>query len=186
VFSRLDDDVQVTFPDDSNVVDVLATRVPDDTTYPPLPNWVATFTIDVEGPPKTRLLLGTGLIPLCIRLPPTTPNPNDLIMVQYDLLGDVDQDGIVHQRDASRVIRAMYTRPGDKKWDRSADLNHDRRITMEDLDIVLDNMWETQPTWVRIPSIVLIVDPTGDGPSADDYIIVCGFPDHFSGWGIRR
>jgi hypothetical protein len=181
------DEIQVRFPDDSNIVNVFAQPEENDgSVYDYLDDAEVIYTINVQGPPRKLPFLGTGLVPLCIRLEYVPPQPRQLYMVQFILLGDVDHDGIVHQRDASRVIRAMFTRPGDKKWDRNADIDHDRQITMDDLTIVLENMWETEKQWVRIPSLVLIVDVGPPGLGGDDFVVVCGFPDHFSGWGIRR
>jgi hypothetical protein len=163
-------ELQVAFPDGSSIDTYSASRNPPGIP-PPSAEFPTFYNIDVTG------TFGTDLIVLCIRLAPAPLNPRQLHLVQYTILGDVNDDGEVTPKDTLLIIRAMNHQPGDKKWNRRYDLNHDRQIDLQDVVICLQRQGQTQPMWEPIPTIVKVFN---------NFIIVCGFPDHFSGWGIRR
>ncbi len=52
------------------------------------------------------------------------------------LLGDINQDGVADMKDMAIVGKAFYTRPGDSRWNASADLDFDNVVDMTDMSIV--------------------------------------------------
>jgi CSLREA domain-containing protein len=51
--------------------------------------------------------------------------------------GDLNRDGTVDGRDVRVVARALFSRPGQMRWDTTADINTDGRVDLQDLFIVL-------------------------------------------------
>ena len=53
---------------------------------------------------------------------------------------DLNGDGKVTGRDVSIVARALFSQPGDKRWNPIADLNHDDAVDLGDLKAVIDSL----------------------------------------------
>lgn len=51
--------------------------------------------------------------------------------------GDLNRDGTVDGRDVRVVARALFSRPGQMRWDTTADINTDGRVDRQDMFIVL-------------------------------------------------
>ncbi len=51
--------------------------------------------------------------------------------------GDLNRDGTVDGRDVRVVARALFSRPGQMRWDTTADINTNGRVDLQDLFIVL-------------------------------------------------
>jgi hypothetical protein len=62
--------------------------------------------------------------------------PGDSVPLASGCLGDVNGDAVVSLLDGFLVFRALWSRPGDRRWNPAADLNNDDRVTLLDLAIV--------------------------------------------------
>jgi len=111
-----------------------------------------------------------------------TYNPNGLSIAQQEKLrmdqtdglplGDVNKDGVVNAKDLALALLALGSTPGSPRWNPNADLNHDGKVTREDVNIVLQNMGKG--TWTDITVRVDIQNH-----------IVYGATDHFSYFGVH-
>jgi len=70
--------------------------------------------------------------PTATPTPTPTPTPEGCV--------DLDDDGRVSGRDISIVARALFSQPGDKRWNPVADLNDDARVNLSDLFVVLSSL----------------------------------------------
>jgi Ca2+-binding EF-hand superfamily protein len=50
---------------------------------------------------------------------------------------DLNGDGKVDGRDIAIVARALFTRPGSRHWNPVADVDHDGKVTLHDLFLVI-------------------------------------------------
>jgi hypothetical protein len=84
--------------------------------------------LEVEGPPPTPT-------PTPTHTPTTTPTATPTPIP--GCLGDVNGDGAIDLRDVLRVATHMGTHAGGRRYDPRFDLNHDGRVNVVDLLIVL-------------------------------------------------
>jgi hypothetical protein len=174
VFNPLEGDpdrIQLSFPELSTV-----TVTADITARAPKDAIGDVFDITVTGSQ------GTGLPTLCIRMDieDLPKKPVELHLVRYDYAtDDVNHDGRVTGDDLTDVAYAIYLGTYDPRYD------VDRNGILDANDLLechaqIGDIW----TWTEIDSIVHPVDANQDGYI--DFVMMCGFPEDFSGWGIRR
>ncbi|MGA2284857.1 MAG: dockerin type I domain-containing protein [Dehalococcoidia bacterium] len=72
--------------------------------------------------------------------PMPTSIPTSTVVPPSRCPGDVNHDGRVDWRDAFIVMNAMFSRPGQPRWNPAADLNGDKRIDWSDLEIVFRSL----------------------------------------------
>jgi len=112
------------------------TPTPTDTPTPtptetPTPTPTETYT---PTPTETYTPTATATdAPSPTDTPTVTPSPTPPL----ECRGDVDRDGDVDVRDLVLVAKALFTRPGQSRWNPAADVNDDGRVNVEDLMIVL-------------------------------------------------
>jgi hypothetical protein len=102
----------------------------DSADWTPTPTSTPTPT-DTPTPTPTFTATATAT---ATRTPTASPTPPSACQ------GDVNGDGHVSLRDALIVTQALFTRPGDRRWNPAADLNRDGRVDARDLEIVLRSM----------------------------------------------
>ena len=67
----------------------------------------------------------------------------DILVTGSDRLpGDVNGDGRVNSADIILVGKALYTEPGDPKWNPDADVNQDGRISAADIVLIGKHLFE--------------------------------------------
>jgi hypothetical protein len=66
--------------------------------------------------------------------------PGDGVLLAFGCLGDVNGDGAVSIADVTRVLRAMFTKPGHRRWNEAADVNNSGRVDSNDLTIVIRSL----------------------------------------------
>ena len=66
--------------------------------------------------------------------PNATPTPSPQGCV------DPNGDGKVNGGDIAVMARALFTRPGDRRWNPVADVNHDGQVDLMDLFLVIKSM----------------------------------------------
>jgi len=54
--------------------------------------------------------------------------------------GDINNDGHVGLDDVARVVRALYSSPGNPRWNPAADINRNGTVDPFDLLIVLGSL----------------------------------------------
>ncbi|MGH7787744.1 MAG: PQQ-dependent sugar dehydrogenase [Candidatus Binatia bacterium] len=115
------------------VVNPTTTRTPRDTrTSTATKTASATKTsTQTRVPTNTRSATRT---PTETRKPSPTPTPRP------PCRGDVDGDGDITPADAARLIYALFTEPGQPRWNPNADLTHNGRVDLIDLAILLDSL----------------------------------------------
>ena len=87
--------------------------------------------------------------------------PGETLSLANGCLGDVDGDGVVSLHDVQLVLRALLSRPGQRRWDPSADFNSDGRIDGTDLTLVLASL--ANPVCRGEPPPTCDGDVDGDG-----------------------
>jgi hypothetical protein len=88
-------------------------------------------------------------------------------------IGDVNHDGKVDLKDTLIVTLALGSKLGKPRWNAAADLNNDGIIDSKDLGIVIKHFGES--SWV---DITYSIDTLNN--------VICGYTDHFSGFGVHR
>ena len=62
--------------------------------------------------------------------------PGEAVSLAFGCLGDVNGDGAITLIDLARVFGALFTHPGQRRWNPAADLNRDARVDLTDVAIV--------------------------------------------------
>lgn len=163
--------VQITFPEGSDIQDVTATEL---TGCPLFPKQIKSmFAITMDGDYDSN----DGDIRVCISYDPTIiRNPKKLVLVRFDddLVGDLNCDGIVNGRDISIIARALNTQPSDPKWNPICDINTPPDSVINLVDKGIAQASRGQTAWTVVPSTVDEVE-----------FMVCGDTQVLSIWGIR-
>jgi len=73
----------------------------------------------------------------------TTDNNKTDGWVMVTILGDINGDRVVDVVDLTIASLALWSKPGDPKWNSDADLNGDNLIDIVDLTLVTIHYWET-------------------------------------------
>jgi hypothetical protein len=107
------------------------TPVPPTATFTPTPTKTHTPTPTNTHTP-TPVQPTATFTPTPSAGPTATPVPSEC----YDL----DGDGRVTGRDVAIVARALFSHPGDRRWNDSADVNDDERVDLRDLFVVIRSL----------------------------------------------
>jgi hypothetical protein len=110
-------------------------------------------------------------------LPPGT-DENALTLWHYEpapAVGDVNGDGKVNLIDILKIMLALGTVPGNRRWNPACDLNSDGRVDLKDLLIALKNYGKTATAWVNVTTRV---DTTNN--------VVYGETPNFPPFGVRK
>jgi hypothetical protein len=113
--------------------------------------------------------IGTSISTRCHR-----PQPGSIRLLRYDPLPtDVDKDGRVDWKDVRRVLKAMDSCVGSRRYDPACDINHDGVVNYKDLLLVMKDLGKS--AWTDITTFV---DTTNH--------LVYGETGHFSGIGVHE
>jgi hypothetical protein len=97
-----------------------------------------------------------------------------LMLLRYDALAtDVSKDSKVDVRDVCKVLMALGSSPGSRRWNPACDVNHDGVINCKDLLAVLKDLGKS--AWTNITTFV----------DTQNHLIY-GETGRFSGIGIHR
>ena len=105
---------------------VTPTPAPPTATFTPV---LPTATFTPTPVPPTATPTST---PVVTASPTATATPSQCL--------DIDGDGRVTGRDVSIVARALFSRPGQPRWNPVADVNHDGRVDLRDLLMVVRSL----------------------------------------------
>jgi parallel beta-helix repeat protein len=104
----------------------------------------------------------------------TPDQESRLVLLRYDALAtDVNKDSKVDWKDVCKVLMALGSRPGTRRWDPACDINHDGIINCKDLAAVLKNLGKS--AWTNITTFV----------DKENHLIFAE-TSHFSGIGIHQ
>ena len=109
-----------------------ATATATKTNTPVLPT--ATFTPvppTATNTPVSATATNTPVAPTKTNTPSVTSTPSPCL--------DLNGDGKVDGRDISIVARALFSEPGNRRWNPAADVNGDGKVTLADLFRVIDS-----------------------------------------------
>lgn len=150
------------------------------------PQYLLSFTVEVvaDGSPKEDLSIAgltvgdtyTAYIKSQTSLTASTtfsakPTTTNLGTVNL-LVGDINEDNLIDQKDRDILMKAYGSRPGSTNWNEIADFNWDQVINAADLAYITKNMnkdgasgvWRSTPTSTATPS----ASPSGGGPKPSD------------------
>ena len=120
-----------------------ATPLPTATNTPVLATATATATrtnTPVPTATNTRVpptATNTALPPTATPIATNTPSVTSTPAPERCL--DLDGDGKVDGRDISIVARALFSSPGNRRWNPAADVNGDEKVTLADLFRVIES-----------------------------------------------
>ena len=103
------------------------TPVPPTATNTPVPPTATNTPV----PPTATPVVPTAT-PV-VGTPTSTPSPHGC----FDF--DINKDGKVDGRDISIVARALFSSPGNRRWNPAADVNGDEKVTLADLFLVIES-----------------------------------------------
>jgi hypothetical protein len=104
----------------------------------------------------------------------TSDQQSRLRLLRYDALAtDVNKDSKVDCRDLCRVLLALGSSPGSRRWDPATDVNHDGVVNCKDLLAVCKDLGKS--AWTDITTSVDIANHW-----------VYGETGQFSGIGIHQ
>jgi hypothetical protein len=106
----------------------LPTATPTNTPMPPN----ATSTNTPAPPTSTFTPTATQVVATATATATNTPSPQGCL--------DLNGDGKVSGRDVAIVARALFTHPGNRRWNPVADVNHDGQVNLTDLFLVIKSM----------------------------------------------
>jgi hypothetical protein len=99
---------------------------------------------------------------------------SNLVLLRYDALAtDVNKDSKVDWRDICRVLMALGSRSGSRRYDAACDINHDGVVNCKDLLAVMKDFGKS--AWTNITTFV---DTTNH--------LIYGETGHFSGIGVHQ
>jgi hypothetical protein len=98
---------------------------------------------------------------------------SSLVLMRYDALAtDVNKDSKVDLSDVCKVLMALGSSPGSRRWNPACDVNHDGVINCKDLLAVLKDFGKS--AWTNITKFVDTVNH-----------LIYGETGHFSGIGVH-
>ena len=148
------------------------------------PQYLLSFTVEIkaDGSPKEDLSIAgltvgdtyTAYVKGQVTLTASTtftvkPAVSNLGTVNL-LVGDLNDDNLVDQKDRDIFMKAFGSRPGAAKWNELADFNWDQVINTSDLAFLTKNMNKNGASgpWVSTPaSASPSASPSGGGPKID-------------------
>lgn len=99
---------------------------------------------------------------------------SSLVLLRYDALAtDVNKDSKVNLIDVCKVLMALGSSPGNRRWNPACDVNHDGVINCKDLCAVLKDLGES--AWTNITTSLDTVNN-----------LIYAETSQFSGIGIHR
>jgi len=111
------------------------TPVPPTATFTPVPTATFTPVPTATFTPVPPTATNTPVSPTKTNTPvPSatgTPSPQGCL--------DLNDDGKVDGRDISIVARALFSSPGNRRWNPAADVNGDEKVTLADLFLVIES-----------------------------------------------
>jgi hypothetical protein len=103
-----------------------------------------------------------------------TYHPGGLRLMRYDALAtDVNKDSKVDLRDICRVLVALGSCSGSRRYDAACDINHDGVVNCKDLFAVMKDLGKS--AWTNITTFVDTVNH-----------LIYGETGHFSGIGVHQ
>jgi hypothetical protein len=122
----------------------------------------ATVTIDELGGPSISTAPQSSATPVLTIAGIDIPIPAGTTFALVNgCIGDVNGDGVLDSGDLQTVLRALFTGPGDRRWNSAADVNRDGIINGADLRLVSDAL--NDPDCQDEPSPACVGDIDGDG-----------------------